>query len=455
MLLTINYKGNNTQDIGFLFHKNPNRPQEFKLTYGKAYVFYPEVSNDSTTIALLLDINSLDLARGKEEGETKGLFDYVNDRPFVSSSFMSSAIANVFGTAMSGRSKEKQELINENLNLTVKIHMLPCKGDKEFINKIFEPLGYKVEIEKFLNDEKFPEWGESKYVNVILKNSIPLKDLLKHIYVLIPVFDRQKHYYMANDEVNKLLKHGEGWIKEHPYSEYIIRRYFENKKRYINKFKKLFKDEVEIQEDEEAIEEKPTLNKKRLDTVVETIKEYKGERILDLGCGEGRLIKLLLKDNEIEKITGVDVAISVLDKAKLRLKHEDLSEKLKDKLDLFQGSITYYDKRFLNHDIVCLIEVIEHLDLNRLESLEKVVFELTHPKTIIVTTPNFEYNVNYENIGENSLRHGDHRFEWTEKEFINWANLVCNKYGYKVEFKYIGDYDEKGKTPTQMGVFTL
>lgn len=455
MLLTINYKGENTQDIGFLFHKNPSRPQEFEMTYGKAYVFYPEVSNKSTTIALLLDINPLDLARGKEEGEARGLFDYVNDRPYVASSFMSSTIANVFGTALSGKCKEKDELLEEKLDLTAKIHMLPCRGNKELIYKVFEPLGYKIEVQTFLSDEAFKEWGESKYINLTLSNNIRLQDLLKHIYVLIPVFDNQKHYYMGKDEVDKLLRHGESWLKEHPHSKIIIKRYFENKKSYINKVTKQIGEENGSEENKKVSEEKLTLNRERLNAVVNTIKEYNGKKVLDLGCGEGRLIKLLLKDRGIEKITGVDVSISTLDRAKTKLKIHDLPEKIKGKLKIIQSSALYYDKRFLEHDTICLVEVIEHLDLSRLEALENVVFKLVHPKNIIITTPNIEYNVNYINLGENSLRHGDHRFEWTEKEFINWSNTICNKYGYKVEFKYIGEEDKNRKTPTQMGVFTL
>lgn len=224
ILLTITYTGQNTQDLGYLLHKNPSRPQEFALNYGKAYVFYPEVSNENTTAALLLDIDPIDLARGKVGSTDGGLFDYVNDRPYVCSSFMSTAISKVFSTAMSGRSKEKQELADTPLNLTAKIHILSA-SNQNMIPEIFEPLGYTVEIETFQSDDKFIRWGQSKYVNLTLSGTVKLRDLLNNLYVLIPVFDTHKHHYISSKEIEKLLSHGEGWLKDHPKCEYIASRH--------------------------------------------------------------------------------------------------------------------------------------------------------------------------------------------------------------------------------------
>jgi len=99
VLLTITYVGKQTQDLGYLLHKNPYRAQSFDLSFGNAYVFYPEVTDEKTTAALLLDINPIDLARGKLGTRDGGLFDYVNDRPYVASSFMSTALVRVFGSA--------------------------------------------------------------------------------------------------------------------------------------------------------------------------------------------------------------------------------------------------------------------------------------------------------------------------------------------------------------------
>ena len=165
MLLTITYEGNKTQDLGYLLHKNPFRAQSFELSFGKAYVFYPEVSDERTTAALLLDINPIDLARGKLGTRDGGLFDYVNDRPYVSSSFMSTALVRVFGSAMSGRCDERPELAESPLNLTACVHMLPCRGSEELPREIFEPLGYRVEVKASVLDENSPN-GETTRTSI-------------------------------------------------------------------------------------------------------------------------------------------------------------------------------------------------------------------------------------------------------------------------------------------------
>lgn len=217
MLLTITYEGEHSQDLGFLLHKNPERAQQFDLSYGKAYVFYPEVSDSRTTAALLLDIDPLDLARGKVGSKDGGLFDYVNDRPYASTSFMSTAIVRIFGTAMNGRCDKRQELADTPLNLTAKIYSLKDNGDTELARDLFEPLGYTVETVRTKLDDNFPEWGISPYIDLTISGKVKLSELLNHIYVLIPVFDKQKHYYISEDEIQKLLDHGEGWLADHPY----------------------------------------------------------------------------------------------------------------------------------------------------------------------------------------------------------------------------------------------
>ena len=193
MLLTITYTGEQTQNLGYLLHKNPYRAQSFDVNFGKAYVFYPEISDEKTTAALLLDINPLDLAKGKVGSREGGLFDYVNDRPYVASSFMSTAISKVFGSAMSGKCVQKQEVADTPICLEACVHMLPRRGTEDLPNEIFEPLGYSVEVVSSVLDERFPEWGPSPYIDLTLRGIVTLSRLLNHLYVLIPVFDKRKH----------------------------------------------------------------------------------------------------------------------------------------------------------------------------------------------------------------------------------------------------------------------
>ncbi|MCL2847635.1 MAG: 3' terminal RNA ribose 2'-O-methyltransferase Hen1 [Firmicutes bacterium] len=455
MLLTITYKGQNSTNLGYLLHKNPSRPQQFEMSFGLAYVFYPKASETETTVALLLDINPIDLARGKLGSKDGGLFDYVNDRPYVSSSFMSTAISKIFGTAMSGKCDKMPDLVEQKIDLESSIMMLPCSGDKKILERIFAPLGYKVEYDTFILDDKFTEWGESKYINLYLKGNIKLSELLNHLYVLLPVFDNQKHYWIGSGEVEKLIHHGEWWLANHPEKNIITARYLRRKKSLINRALKELECEDNLESNNNLEEEKESpqiirLNDLRMEVVSKAVLESKAKSVIDLGCGEGKLIDKLLKQKQLERITGVDVCIQSLERAKKKI--DILPERIKEKITLFQGSLIYKDKRFSDYDVACVIEVIEHMDLARLNAFERILFEFTSPPTVILTTPNAEYNINYEHM--EGLRHTDHRFEWTREEFKIWVDKICVSYGYSSSLSDIDTSDEHQNTPTQMVIFT-
>lgn len=458
MLLTLTYVGENATDLGFLLHKNPARPQVFALSYGSAHVFYPEASPERCTAALLLDIDPIDLARGKEGARGGGLFDYVNDRPYVCSSFMSTAIARVFGTAMSGRCDKRPELAETPLPLEASVSMLPCRGDTSLLHQLFAPLGYAVRFEASLLDEDHPEWGDGKYVDLTLSGTVLLRDLLRHLYVLIPVFDRRKHYWVGREEIDKLLRLGAGWLESHPDKAFIARRYF-NERRGLARLALDRLDDGEglaVEEaPEDAAPEKPTLNTRRLAAVVEALKRAGASSVIDLGCGEGNLLQLLLKEKRFTRLAGVDVSIPVLGRAARRLDLDGTPEMRNSRLALFQGSLIYRDDRFAGYDAATVVEVIEHLDRNRLAVFEQVLFGTARPPVVILTTPNAEYNALYETLAPRRLRHPDHRFEWTRQEFTEWADDVAKRHGYTVAYHDIGDMDEDLGAPTQMGVFTL
>ena len=457
MLLTITYEGHNTQELGYLLHKNPERAQQFELNYGKAYVFYPEVGDTRTTAALLLDIDPIDLARGKLGSTDGGLFDYVNDRPYAATSFMSTAISRIFGTAMSGKCEKRQALADSPLNLTAKIYSLKDNGDDNLAAQLFEPLGYTVTTERAVLDSRFPEWGNSPYINLTISGTVKLSMLLNQIYVLIPVIDRQKHYYISEDEIKKLLEHGEGWLNTHPYKEKIAQRYFSLRKNFARKALDILlaDDADEISNNEDAVEKeaRTPLNTVRLETVKNAVLASGASSVIDLGCGEGRLTALLLSEQQIKKVTACDVSVSVLEKAAQRLGLDRMPTYKRNKLTLMQASLTYKDKRFEGYDCACVVEVIEHIEQARIPAFERSVFEFASSRTVIVTTPNREYNANYENMKENDLRHGDHRFEWTRAQFKEWTDHICEKFGYTCEISGIGDVNGQVGSPTQMGVF--
>ena len=278
--------------------------------------------------------------------------------------------------------------------------------------------------------------------------------------MLIPVLDDDKHYWVGDEEIEKLFRHGQGWLDVHPYKEQITKRYLKRQGTLTRKALAQLtiednQDNELIQAQEEAAIEKPlSLNQQRLEKVAETLQVHNVKRVIDLGCGEGKLIKYLLKNKSIQEITGVDVSYRELEIAKKRLKLDNLPFHQQNKIKLIQGSLTYRDRRFQGYDAAILIEVVEHLDLNRLASLERVLFEFAQPKLIVVTTPNIEYNVRFKSLPAGKLRHRDHRFEWTRQEFQDWANQVAERFSYQVKFQGIGEQDIEVGTPTQMAIFT-
>lgn len=462
MLLNISTTHHNATDLGYLLHKHPDKLQSVDLSIGKAHIFYPESTKERTTVSLLLDIDPIDMVRNGRNLSGKGfsLGQYVNDRPYVASSFMSVAIAKAFSTAMNGTCSKRPELVDIKMPFEIDISVLPVpKGGKVLIERMFEPLGYEVTLKRHILDEKFTEWGESKYYTVKLKNEISLKELLSHLYVLIPALDNDKHYYVSQNEIEKLLEKGKGWLETHPEKEQITERYLINLRSLSKIALAQLNDETDTNNDaadqelNDVSQKKESLHQQRLSLVAEKLKASGATSVLDLGCGEGKLIRKLLKEKQFMKIAGMDVSYSELTKCKERLYYDEMAPRQKERIDLFQGALTYKDKRLEGFDGAAIVEVIEHLDENRLKSLERVVFEFAKPKTVIVTTPNGEYNVLFENMPADTMRHTDHRFEWNRKEFENWGLLVAKNNNYKVHFLPIGEVDELHGAPSQMAIF--
>jgi 3' terminal RNA ribose 2'-O-methyltransferase Hen1 len=466
MLLTISYTGKPATDLGYLLHKSPFRVHSFEQVFGKAHVFYPETNPDRCTAGLLLEIDSIGLVRNRRgpSGEAHALEEYVNDRSYAASSFLSVAIARTFGTAMTGKSKERQELADTPLPLEVRIAVLPCRGGEVLLRRLFEPLGYEVMATRHPLDDEFPEWGESPYFTVTLKATVRLSDLLAHLYVLIPVLDDDKHYWVGDAEVEKLLRHGEGWLRAHPERELITNRYLKHQRRLAREaLSRLIGDEEpaadEVAEtharEEEAIEKPISLAEQRIGAVMAALRSSGATRVLDLGCGEGRLLRELLKDKAFAEIVGMDVSHRALEIASQKLRLEDLPRIQKDRIRLIHGSLTYRDKRLAGYDAATVVEVVEHQDPPRLAAFERVLFEFARPQTIVITTPNVEYNVKFETLPAGKMRHKDHRFEWTRAEFQSWANTIATRFGYSVRFSPIGPEDQTVGSPTQMGIFTV
>jgi 3' terminal RNA ribose 2'-O-methyltransferase Hen1 len=463
MLLTISTSGKNATDIGFLLHKHPERYQQFSTSFGVVDIFYPVAENDKCTASLILDIDPVGMVRKTTITSTSAQFDhYINDRAYVASSFLSVAIANVYGDALKGKCPERPELTDVVMPLTATIAVMPSRGGEKLLYRLFEPLGYKVDATRHQLDTAFPQWGMSPYYTVILEHKTTLKNLLSHIYVLMPVLDNQKHYYVDSEEVEKFLNHGKEWISTHPEKELITHRYFKYKKSLAKTALYRLPDDdhtkAKITEDknpqpEEEFENSIHLNEQRLGTVISVIKSQESKKVIDLGCGEGKLLQKLLKIKSVEKIAGLDISLRSLEIAAERLKLDRMPDKERERIDLMHGSLLYRDKRVDAYDTATVSEVIEHIAPSRLEIFECILFKASCPQTIIITTPNSEYNRLYEDLAAGQFRHKDHYFEWTRKEFQEWGRKISTRYNYRVRFLPIGQEMETVGAPTQMAVF--
>ncbi|CAA9393170.1 MAG: HEN1 C-terminal domain; double-stranded RNA 3'-methylase [uncultured Nocardioides sp.] len=449
-------------DLGYLLHKHPDRVQEFSRSFGTATVFYPEATEDRCTAALVLDVDPVRLARSRAKNAPDfSLAQYVNDRSYAASSLLSVAMADVFSTARSGTCRSRQELADTAIPLEIAIPVLPCRGGPEIAHRLFEPLGWTVEAEPVPLDDAFPEWGASRYVRLRLTGTVRLADALNQLHVLLPVLDESKHYWQGPDEVDKLMRSGEGWLAAHPEAQLITRRYLGRRggltRAALTRLAELGDDveeSLEPAEDEEVEqpeEKRVPLNTQRHDAVHQALLDLGARSVIDLGCGPGQFLQRLVRTAAFTRVAGCDVSTRSLQHAARRLRLDRMSERQAERVELFQSALTYEDDRFGGFDAAVLMEVVEHVDPSRLEALERVVLGAAKPGAVVVTTPNAEYNVLYEGLV--GMRHPDHRFEWTRPEFAAWCDRVAATYGYEVERHGVGEPDEALGTPTQMAVF--
>lgn len=454
MLLTICTTRPPATDLGYLLHKHPQRRQAWDLGWGQAHVFYTEATTESCTAALLVEVDALAL-RQRRGGRDFALGQYVNDRPYVASSLLSVAIGRVFGSALKGRCEERPQLAQSALPLEARIEVLPCRDGEALLKRLFEPLGYGVEARAYGLDPDFPQWGDSPYYSVGLKAEVPLSRLLNHLYVLVPVLDEEKHYYVGEEEIEKLLSHGEGWLAGHPERELIASRYLKHQRGLRTEaLGRLSADEPAVGPgtgDEEGPKAPASLKRQRQDAVLEALRGCGARRVLDLGCGDGELLQRLLQEVEVDAVMGMDVSPHVLERARTRL--DRLPWGARQRLRLVQGSLLYRDRRLAGYDAAVAAEVVEHIEPERLPAFEAALLGTARPVTLILTTPNAEYNAVWQTLPAGDLRHEDHRFEWTRTQFEDWALAAAGRHGYAVCFAPVGPVDAKVGAPTQMAVF--
>lgn len=474
MLVTLSTRGEAAPDLSHLLHKHPGRAQSFDLSVGTAHVFYPADTAQVCTAALLLEIDAVALARSKRYGaDAQALSRYVNDRPYVSTSMLALAIGQVFRSAMAGKSESRPERAAAPIDLDVALTSVPSEADEHGVGlatRLFAPLGWAVEETRRPLDDTRPEWGDATTVELRLRGSVRLSDALRQLTVLLPVLDDAKHYWVGDDEVGKLLRRGEGWLAEHPLRDLITTRSLAHQRSLVEDAtsRLLGLDETSDASTDgadattdgaypttdrtDAAVETP-LYRRRAEAVLTALADTGARTVADVGCGEGALLRHLVADRTFTTVIGTDVAPRELERAERRLHLDEASDEQRARVRLLQSSVTYSDDRIAGLDAIVLMEVVEHVDPERLPALETSVFAAARPAAVVVTTPNAEHNVRFERLAAGRFRHPDHRFEWTRDQFRAWATAVGDRHGYTTEFRSVGDDDPEVGPPTQLALF--
>lgn len=436
MVLTLSTTHVPASDLGYLLMKNPSRTWEGRTSHGRVTVFWPELSDERATAALALEVDPVGLVRSVRPGSED---QYVNDRPYAANSYLAVAIAEAFGTAMGGRSRERQELADAAIPLEIEVPAV--RGPADLVERFFAPLGWTVTATPI---------ASGRYVDLRLEGTQRLRDALSHVYVLLPALDDRKHFWVGEQELETILARGEGWLAEHPERDAILSRSVRRQRSLADRARALMGlPEVET----EMTVPSARLHDGRLDHVVELLDGLGAGDVVDLGCGEGRLLQRLLKKGRFTRLTGVDPDLANLERAGARLHLEDAGDKMRERVTHLQGSATLPDSRLVGRDAIALVEVIEHLEPEGLENLEEAVFGVARPRAVVLTTPNRDYNELFPSFPAGAMRHPDHRFEWSREELRTWAEGVCARRGYAVELGSWGLEDpEKGGT-TSTAVF--
>ncbi len=451
----------NAPEVGYLLGKNPASVFEREFSAGRVVVFYPEVADDHISVVMVTEIDPIGLVRGP--AALAGLDQYVNDRPYVASSLTSVALNTAFSSALAGKSRERPERVAERMRWEVPLPAVACDAGEKLIASLFAPLGYSVTVTRLPLDPTVPAWGESDVYSVRLEGEQTTHDVLTHLYVLLPVLDNSKHYYVTAGEIEKLLDHGGDWLASHPERELIVRRYLRYKRPLVTSAlarltegeadEKETSDESEGSARQQETERELGLHEQRLQAVMTAVREVGASSLADLGCGEGKLLRLALNERGLTRILGVDVSSQALSRARRALHLDTMSEAERARTQVVQGSLLYRDQRLEGFDIAALVEVVEHFDTPRLGAMERVVFEHARPRRVVLTTPNREYNAHWATLGVQKLRHSDHRFEWTRAECQAWAERVAATHGYRCVWQEIGPPDPALGAPSQLVIF--
>lgn len=441
MQLTIRAEGANANALSYLLAKNPYNPYERQQKGHTVRLFYNEFSDTVTEVTVFITPDPLELVRN--DSASNDITHYINDREFAVSSIFTSLIRSALGTALNGQPKEEYvQWVNHPFAMTFEFGPVASSLSDVELHELFEPLGYQVTITRPALDYSFRIKEKSSARSIRLQGNETLQNGLRQLFVLIPVIDNYKHYFIDEREIEKLERYGEGWLDVHPKREFIYKQAL--------RFKELY-SQFEAPNEDKAVpaERAKRLNDLRYEQIIETVTALKPETIVDLGAGEGKLSVKLGYVKGVKEVLAAEPSQSAALKMKARFEKAEGPGFVYP--EMIWSSLFYKDDRLRGKDVIVLCEVIEHIDEERLPGVMTTILSDYRPGALILTTPNQEYNSVYGL--DASYRHPDHRFEWTRAEFQEWCEQRNKKGNYTLEFIGIGEEDAQYGHPTQMCVF--
>lgn len=455
MQLAIKATGEGAKMLSFLLSKNPQNLYDRMEKGYRVRLTYTVFSDSEVEALIFVTPDPVELV--KNSPDTYEITQYINDREFVVSSIFCSNTRSALGTALNGRPKEEYlDWAKHAFQLTIGFGPVATDLPDAAIKNLFEPLGYQTEIERGRADYnfQFKERSSARFIN--LQSKVTLQNALQHLFVLIPVLDDYRHYFIDEREIEKLERYGEGWLADHPLKELIIKRTL--------RFRELIDQMVLNSHQTELINEAVTpepnissqpvvrLNKLRYQRLVKIIEDLAArESIVDFGAGEGKLSVRLGFIPGVKEI----LAVEPTEKEQLRALKRFSEASRKDDFIAptpVWGSLFYYDEQLCGKDVMILSEVIEHIDESRLPRVMDTILGSYKPQVLLITTPNAEYNPVYQM--EEGIRHKDHRFEWSRAEFAEWTYCLARNYAYEVQIDGIGEEAEGYGHPSQLAILT-
>ncbi|WP_449599513.1 3' terminal RNA ribose 2'-O-methyltransferase Hen1 [Paenibacillus sp. Marseille-Q9583] len=455
MHLIIKATGSGAGMLSHLLAKNPHNLYDRSDKEARVRIVFTAASDEETEAVIYVTPDPIALVKGNTAHND--ITQYINDREFVTSSRFCSYIRPALGTALNGKPKEVfLPWVDHKFQLELSFGPVASNLPDHTIEELFHALGYELELERGDAVYSFDLKSRSSARYIRLRGEQTLQTALRQLFILIPALDDDKHYFISDDEIEKIRRYGEGWLDSHPLLALILKRSL----RFANLIKQFDGEEsspssekVAITPAEISVEPKIRLNDLRYAAIAETVEGLAfNSSIVDFGSGEGKL------SARLGSVPGVKQIWAVEPSANSQLRAIDRFSKLEDREGVtvptpVTGSLFYFDETLRNKDIMVLCEVIEHIDEHRLARVMETILSEYSPKVLILTTPNKEYNEVYEMESE-EMRHSDHRFEWGRAEFSEWCIRWTSSFDYSVDFKGIGEGSDAFGYPTQMAIFS-